>query len=451
MPQELSQEEFLEGVTEPRNKELIRVFKDVDLIENIGSGVLRILDAYDKSCFKFMDHFLRFSFKYKENPFEYDSKNKVSTDDTLNGTIKLTKNEQQILNLIINNNQITREEIVNETNLSDRTISRAIKHLQEVKIIEREGSKKTGSWKILKVIYKGRTIIMVNLELYRIFKVVAEEENLTKASEILHISQPAVTKHIKNLENELHVQLFKRSKYGMILNENGKKLYSQIKDAIDVILKAEAIFNMHSNINLGVHVNMPSKIYNSAILKFYDDYQNSIINIHQLTAENMFSMLEKQKIDLAFSKKYSDEIYNSKEIKFIKIGELHDVFIVNANSQYLNKKLSKKDLRNTTIYTLKKFSSAYQNLIKELEYSESDTINVDNVNYTAMLELLKVRDIITVITKEYVEEKIADNELCVLDVGFSLPNAEFGLYYNVNNKFKELNDLIEILKNNCKV
>ena len=63
---------------------------------------------------------------------------------------------------------------------------------------------------------------MVNLELYRIFKIVADEENLTKASEILHISQPAVTKHIKNLENELNVELLKRSKYGMILNENGK-------------------------------------------------------------------------------------------------------------------------------------------------------------------------------------------------------------------------------------
>lgn len=48
LPQGLSQEEFLEGVTAPRNKELIRVFKDVDLIENIGSGVLRILDAYFK-------------------------------------------------------------------------------------------------------------------------------------------------------------------------------------------------------------------------------------------------------------------------------------------------------------------------------------------------------------------------------------------------------------------
>ena len=79
LPQELSQEEFLEGVTAPRNKEPIRVFKDVDLIENIGSGVLRILDAYDKSCFKFMDHFLRVSFKYKENPFEYNDTAKTES------------------------------------------------------------------------------------------------------------------------------------------------------------------------------------------------------------------------------------------------------------------------------------------------------------------------------------------------------------------------------------
>ena len=207
---------------------------------------------------------------------------------------------------------------------------------------------------------------MVDLELYRIFKIVADEENLTKASEILHISQPAVTKHIKNLENELNVKLFKRSKYGMILNENGQKLYLQIKGSIDVLSKAEDIFDMHKEINLGVHVNMPTKIYSNAILKFYESNQNSIINIHQLTAENMFSMLEKQKIDFAFSKKYGDELYDPKEIKFIKIGELHDVFIVNANSKYLNKKLSKKDLRNITIYTLKKFSSAYQNLIKEV-------------------------------------------------------------------------------------
>ena len=98
LPQGLSQEEFLEGVTAPRNKELIRVFKDVDLIENIGSGVLRILDAYDKSCFKFMDHFLRVTFKYRENPFKYDTE-QVKPNKIIE-QVKPNKKEDKI-NLIL--------------------------------------------------------------------------------------------------------------------------------------------------------------------------------------------------------------------------------------------------------------------------------------------------------------------------------------------------------------
>ncbi len=49
---------------------------------------------------------------------------------------------------------------------------------------------------------------MANFELYKIFCVVAKEQNITRASEILNISQPAVTKHIHNLENELNTVLF---------------------------------------------------------------------------------------------------------------------------------------------------------------------------------------------------------------------------------------------------
>lgn len=44
---------------------------------------------------------------------------------------------------------------------------------------------------------------MIDFELYRIFIVVADEKSLTKASGVLHISQPAVTKRIKNLEEML--------------------------------------------------------------------------------------------------------------------------------------------------------------------------------------------------------------------------------------------------------
>lgn len=144
LPQELSQEEFLEGVTAPRNKELIRVFKDVDLIENIGSGVLRILDAYDKSCFKFMDHFLRVSFKYKENPFEYDQENNQESYQK-----QLNENQDKIIALIKQNPSITQKEMAKMLEISREKVKYHIAVLKENNIIIREGSTKKGIWKIL--------------------------------------------------------------------------------------------------------------------------------------------------------------------------------------------------------------------------------------------------------------------------------------------------------------
>ena len=152
LPQELSQEEFLEGVTAPRNKELIRVFKDVDLIENIGSGVLRILDAYDKSCFKFMDHFLRVSFKYKENPFEYDQE--TTQETTLKTTQEnytiLNETQQNIIRLIKNQPSITQKEIAKELNITRDGVKYNMNVLKELGIVVREGSTKKGNWKILR-------------------------------------------------------------------------------------------------------------------------------------------------------------------------------------------------------------------------------------------------------------------------------------------------------------
>lgn len=59
LPDGLSQEEFFEGFSVPRNKELMRIFKDLDLVEQLGSGVPRILRAYSRDCFRFSENFLR--------------------------------------------------------------------------------------------------------------------------------------------------------------------------------------------------------------------------------------------------------------------------------------------------------------------------------------------------------------------------------------------------------
>ena len=287
---------------------------------------------------------------------------------------------------------------------------------------------------------------MINLELYRIFKIVADEENLSKASTILHISQPAVTKHIKNLENELNTKLFKRSKYGMILTDNGKKLYLQIKDSINILSKADTLFNKSRDINLGAHLNMLSRMFSNSISQYYKETSNSTINVTNDSFNNMLSMLEKQKLDIVLSKKFSEDLYDSKLIKYISLGSLHDVFIVRSDSKYNEKIFSKNDLKKETIYTPRKISVTTCNLLKTLEISDENP-NIKNITYSTMLELLKNEDIIGIITREYIKNELESNKLSILKTNFELEPIDFGIYYNIKNSFKELQILIDIIKN----
>ena len=75
----------------------------------------------------------------------------------------------------------------------------------------------------------------IDFELYRVFYTVANNGNITKASEELNISQPAISKSIKNLEEQLGGQLFVRTKRGVVLTEEGKEFYNYIRQAIEYI------------------------------------------------------------------------------------------------------------------------------------------------------------------------------------------------------------------------
>jgi DNA-binding transcriptional LysR family regulator len=72
----------------------------------------------------------------------------------------------------------------------------------------------------------------VDTRLLRYFAAVAEEGNLTKAAERLFVSQPALTKQIKQLEALLGVQLFTRSRAGMALTEPGQTLAERVPDLL---------------------------------------------------------------------------------------------------------------------------------------------------------------------------------------------------------------------------
>lgn len=146
---EFTEEEFLQGYSAPKNPELMRVFKDLELVEHLGTGIRRILKRYDKSIYRFFPHFIIVSIKYNENNFKYDNQN-VNVMPYLN----LTKVQEGIISLIEDRPSITQEEMAKLLGVTSRTIRNHIKYLVDKEYIIRIGADKNGKWAVTKGVEK---------------------------------------------------------------------------------------------------------------------------------------------------------------------------------------------------------------------------------------------------------------------------------------------------------
>ena len=79
----------------------------------------------------------------------------------------------------------------------------------------------------------------INYEYYRIFYYAAKYKNFTQAAQILHNSQPNISRTIKLLEHDLGCRLFVRSNRGIALTPEGERLYLHVKAAVERIHFAE--------------------------------------------------------------------------------------------------------------------------------------------------------------------------------------------------------------------
>ena len=145
LPDAYSEKDFLNGFSAPKYPELMRIFKDLDLVEHLGTGIIRILRAYDKDIYEFYPNFIRVKFKYNQNDFLNET-----IIDTANETINITKIQRQVLLLIKQNSYITQKELEEIIDVSRATITRQIKSLIDLDIIKRQGANKNGYWQIKK-------------------------------------------------------------------------------------------------------------------------------------------------------------------------------------------------------------------------------------------------------------------------------------------------------------
>lgn len=145
--EEFTEEEFLKGYSAPKNPELMRVFKDLDLVEHLGTGIRRILKKYDKSIYRFYPHFIIVSIKYNNNDFEYNTQDGIKKIDY--SKLNLSKMEESIIKLILDRPTITQAEMSALLNVTSRMIRYYLSELVNNGYIKRVGSNKKGKWIVI--------------------------------------------------------------------------------------------------------------------------------------------------------------------------------------------------------------------------------------------------------------------------------------------------------------
>ena len=119
--------------------------------------------------------------------------------------------------------------------------------------------------------------MITDLNLYKVFYIVAKCQNISHAAEKLFISQPAVSKSIKTLEKNLNVSLFIRSSKGVSLTKEGQMLFSHIEKAYRQIESAEDLIDKIKNreagtINLGISSILGKNYFIPKLEKFIVKY-----------------------------------------------------------------------------------------------------------------------------------------------------------------------------------
>ncbi len=141
-----NQEHFFQGYSSPINRQIMRIYKDLDMVEHLGSGMNRILSYYKKENFILNDTFLRVVF------FSNYNKIKAPLETPLKAPLETPlKTRDKIVNLMKENKNITINNIVNLLGVSRDTVNEHISRLKRDGVIERMGSTKAGYWKVLDV------------------------------------------------------------------------------------------------------------------------------------------------------------------------------------------------------------------------------------------------------------------------------------------------------------
>lgn len=276
----------------------------------------------------------------------------------------------------------------------------------------------------------------INLNLYKTFYEVAKYGSISGAAKQTYSSQPAISKAIKKLEEELNVKLFYRNLNGVELTDKGKELFFMVEQSYNNLVVAERNMIETENLQRGkLSVGMPSNIGSfflfDKIIDFHNKYKNIEITIITGSTQKLLNLLDSHSVDFVIDT--SPINTNSDDIIITKLKEVNYCFAVNKNTNIkdVDKIKSIKDLKSKQLILPIPGTSNRNDLEEIIKLNNIKLENVLNIHTSEMIISAIKKDLgIGYIIHDLIKEEEKKGELQVVELKEKLPSVMINLIYN---------------------
>jgi DNA-binding transcriptional LysR family regulator len=204
---------------------------------------------------------------------------------------------------------------------------------------------------------------------HRVFMEVAANLSFSKAAQILFVTQPAISKHIKGLEDQYKVPLFERKGNSILLTEAGGKLNDYLQQATEIERKAEyelsvlsSLSQASGNLRLGASTTIALYIMPSILSGFQREYTSVDIQLVNRNSEYILNALLNHEVDIGII-----EVENKLTTVSYKPFMSDEVIpVCSAKSPLAGKSLTLKQFVKTPLALRERGSGTLNALLKSL-------------------------------------------------------------------------------------
>lgn len=274
--------------------------------------------------------------------------------------------------------------------------------------------------------------MIINTELYRTFFTVAQEGSISKAAELLYISQPAVSRAIQQLEDKSGCSLFFRTPKGVKLTKEGAILYQYIEQAFNFIhmgqKKLSEVQELRSGeIALGVGDTICKHYLIPHLRDFHRDYPGVRIHVANHTTPVTIDLLKKGKIDLGIV----NLPVNDEELVVHKIMEIHDCFVVGEKYKMLaDSPKSIKEIIQYPMLLLEKESNSRAYIDKYFAQNQVTVQpEIELGNFELLTHFAVIDFGVACVIKEFIREELKKSLLYEISLLEPIPPRHVGIIH----------------------